>query len=115
MIHRNCFEILDKELYLKHMKNKRQGYITSKYSSAKYILHAYSFKDSLSRDNFVYQDDYYYVNEDMKIISHEGGSNTCFRKDVWGINHNTIKYLLRNNIINYVDSSSMALIDLLYK
>ncbi len=113
MIHRNCFEILKKELYLKHMKNKRQGYITSKYSSAKYILHAYSFKDNLSKDNFVYQDDYYYTNEEMKLLSCSDGSN--FRKDVWSINHNTIKFLLRKRIIGNINDSDMALIDLLYK
>ncbi len=116
MIHRNCFEILDRESYLEHMKHCRDGYIINKYyTSAKYIFHACSFKDNLSRDNFVYQDDYYYVDENMKIINYEDGSNTHFRKDVWGINYNTIKYLLNKKIISLVNDSDMALINLLYK
>ena len=113
MIHRNCFEILDKKLYLEHMRGKRGGFNTSKFRCARYILHAFSFKDSLSKNNFVYQDDYYYVDGNMKIIQNDSVSN--FRKDVWTINHNTIKYLLKNNIIGPVNSSSMALISLLYK
>lgn len=113
MIHRNCFEIIDKKLFFEHMRRKRGGYNIKPYLSANYILHAYSFKDSLSRDNFVYQDDYYYADDNMRLIKQ--GGFTSFRENVWSINHNTIKYLLRNNIISPINSSSMALISLLYK
>jgi len=113
MIYKNCFEIINKELFFQHMRGKREGFNIKQYQTAHYILHAYLFKDNLSKNNLVYQDDYYYADENMNLIEYEEFSS--YRRNVWKINHNTVKYLLRNNIIIPIKNSSMALISLLYK
>jgi len=116
MIHKNCFEIIDINLYINHIKNLRKGFSIRRLKNIKYILHAYSFKNGLSRNNFIYQNDYYYVDNNMNIIMYnDDGYGGGYRQNVWAINHNTIKYLLINNIIRIVDAPSMAKINLLYK
>jgi len=120
MIQRNFFKVSDQDAYLKHLRIRRgvydiKRYNFIKYSSIKYILHAYSLKSNLSRDNFIYLDDYYYADNNMDIIIFEDDYCSNFRKNVDSIKYNTIRYLLKNSIIHIADEPDTAKINLLYK
>ncbi len=116
--HRNCFEIVDNVKYL-HYLNKKTSYkrgSLAKHRRAKFILHACSFSNSLSKEIFAYNEDYFLYDENLQMIENIP-QTYMYRKNVFFISHNSIKYLLNKGVIRPLEEnpSIMAKINLLYK
>ncbi len=104
--HHNHFEVSGPDEFLDRIFGLSSKYlggdseiIHKKISSIRYILSAHKLPRVFG-PAYVMKDDYYVFDESFRLITEASETfNYANREKLFSINHNTMKYLMRNSII----------------
>lgn len=118
LIHRNTFKVLNNKRFSNRLSSLDVKFeLNPRYANICYLLYSRHFINNthFDRTDFIYKDDYFCLDDNFEKL-HINMPSALFDISLININHNTIKYFLRNNIIKIIsdDDPEYAKIALLY-